>query len=130
MILRVDDFLEFGIFIIKSLNLVEVLFFEVFNFGMEIVIELRLQAFDLLSVLGLFVSEIASKPLLFFPKFSNFEIGFLAEPDKLHIQVADFILFFLDKLFQFSDFQFIFFVVVQMISLQRLDFHMMLILYL
>ena len=128
MVFGVDDFLQFGIFIIESFNLVEVLLFEVFDLGMEIVIEFGLEALNLLSMLSLFISEIASESFFFFPQFSDFKISFLAKPDKFHIQVADFILFFLDKLFQFPDFQFVFLVVIQVISLQGLNFNMMLIL--
>lgn len=64
------------------------LFFEVFYFAMEVVVELGLEGIDLLSMFGFFVVEIAFNPLLFFPQLSNFKISFLVEPDKFHVQVT------------------------------------------
>ncbi len=83
---------------------------------MEVVVEFGLEAFNLFWMLNLFICKIASESFLFLSKLTDFKIGFFAEPDKLHFQI------------QLSDFKLIFFIIVQMIPFQRLNFNMVLIL--
>ena len=64
-IFRVDHLFKLAIFVIKSFDLIKMLLFEVLYFAVEIVIKLRLEAFNLFSMLAFFITEIAFESLLF-----------------------------------------------------------------
>lgn len=126
-IFGIDDFFEFGVFIVQGFNLVEMLFFKIFNFRVEIVIKFGFESFDLFSVFSLFIVQVISESFLFFPELPNLKLSFLVQSDEFHVQVTDFILLFLTVFFELPDLQFVFFVIIQMVSLDALDFHMMLV---
>jgi hypothetical protein len=113
-IFGVDDLLQLGIFVVKGFNLIKMLLFEVLYFTVEVVVELRLDAVNLLSMLGFLVVKITPKSVLLLPELSDLEIGFLVETDKFHIEVTNFVFLLLTVLFEFSDFKFVLFVVVEM----------------
>ncbi len=78
-------------------------------------------------MLALFICQIAFKPFLLLSELSDFELSFLIEPDEFHVQIADFVFFLFTVFLEFSDFEFVFFVIVQMISFYGLDLHMVLV---
>jgi hypothetical protein len=78
-------------------------------------------------VLVLFIRQIAFKPFLFLSELSNLELGLFVESDELHVKIADFVLFLFAVLFELSDFELVFFVIVQMISFDGLNLHMVLV---
>lgn len=94
---------------------------------MEIIIKLRLQSFNLFSMLILFISKIISQSLFLLSQFTNLELSLFIQSHKFHINIAYLVLFLLTVLFQFSNFKLVLFVIIQMISFQGLNLHMMLI---
>ena len=78
-------------------------------------------------MLALFICQIAFESVLFLSELSDFELSFLVEPDKFHVQIADFVFFLFTVFLEFSDFEFVFFVIVEMISFDGLDLHMVLV---
>ncbi len=75
-------------------------------------------------MLAFFISQIAFKSFLFFSQLSNFKLCLFVQSDKLHVEITDFILFFLTVFFKFSDLKLIFFVIVEMISFNGLNLDM------
>ena len=104
------------------------LFLEIFNLTVEVVVKFRLQTLNLLSVFYLFVVQIVSESVLFFPELSDFKLSLFVQSDKLHVQVADFILLLFAVFFQLSGLKLVFLVIVEVISFYGLDLYVMLVL--
>lgn len=93
------------------------LLFQIFNLRVEVVLELRLQRVNFFFMLRLLVDEVTSQSFLLFPKFANLKISFFAEPNQLHVEIADLILLLFTVFLQLSDLKLIFFVIVEVMPL-------------
>ena len=79
-------------------------------------------------MLYLFVIQIVSQTLFLFAKLSYLELGLFVQSNEFHVQVTYFVLFLLTILFEFSDLEFVFLVVVEMVSFDGLNLHVIFVL--
>ena len=127
-IFGVDNLLEFGVFIVKGFDLVQVLLLQVFQLRMVTVVEFCFERIDFLLVLRLLIDEITPQPIFFLLQLADLKVSFLVKSNKLHIEVTDLILLLLTVLLDLPDLQLILLIVAEVMPLEVLDLKMVLIL--
>lgn len=73
------------------------------------------------------IKEVSAEAFFLLAKLADLKISFFAEPDQFHVEIADLVFLFLAVFFQFADFQFILFIVAEVMALKVLNFKMILI---
>jgi hypothetical protein len=77
---------------------------------------------------SLFIKQVSTETLLFFPKLANLKICFLVEANQFHVEVANLIFLLLTILLQLTNFKLVFLIVAEVMALEVLQLQMILVL--